>query len=119
MGVYDWITYLNPNRFRGFTRPSVERISGCPSLGVKQSGHETDFSRQASAEVSTEWNYTITPPTLRVCLRGVHIDSFVALSFLGIIETCFQLRVKYLCVVHNRKLLPHYARHKGVQETRR
>jgi len=27
----------------------VERISGCPALGVKQSGRETDFSRQASA----------------------------------------------------------------------
>jgi hypothetical protein len=45
----------------GPTQPSIQRLSGALSLGVKRPEREVDHSPPSSAEVKNTWSYTSTP----------------------------------------------------------
>jgi hypothetical protein len=46
----------------GPTQPSIQRVPGALSPGIKRPGREADHSDPTSAEVKNTWIYTSTPP---------------------------------------------------------
>jgi hypothetical protein len=44
------------------TKPPIQWILWFPSPGVKQLGHEADYSFPSSAQVKNAWSYILTPP---------------------------------------------------------
>jgi len=55
----------------GPTQPPIQLVLGALSLGVKQSGHETDHSPPYSTEFQNAWSYITIPP---IRLHGMAIS---------------------------------------------
>jgi hypothetical protein len=65
------INYMSHTKSRpavGHTQPSIQRMSGAFSMGVKRPRREYDHSPPSCVGFKNAWRYTSTPP---ICLRGV------------------------------------------------
>jgi hypothetical protein len=69
LGIFLFTTASRP--VLGPTQPSIQRVTGALSLGVKRWGHETDHSPLSCAEVKNASSYTSTPQYAFMALCSV------------------------------------------------
>ena len=46
----------------GSTQPTIQKVPGAPSSGIKRSVCEDDHSSPSDPEISNAWSYAFTPP---------------------------------------------------------
>jgi hypothetical protein len=65
----------------GPTQPSIQRVPGTPSPGVKRPGRENSHLSPASAQIKNAWSYISTPPyafiTLCLITKEIRLHGMV------------------------------------------